>query len=290
MRLLAVPVLLAALLAGCSSQSPAPAPAASAPAGQAGQATALDPVALIGNWLVTGTDEKEGTILRLAGEPRELALWRSCGMLSGSWRANDVGLFVGDVAGYSVCQPPPADQQWTPGWLARVTGYRLDGEARELLDVSGEVVARLLPGGEPVVPNPKLISPDLAKKPEVTDAARRALAPAAPLPAGLTPATRDSLAGRWVAADGVKRPNEASLDLKTDGTWSGSDGCNGSRGRWVAGAGGTLLATSGPTTLIACGNFSGPSWLSEARRAAIDGDHLILFDSAGKELGRLKHG
>jgi heat shock protein HslJ len=284
MRLIALPVLLVGvLLTGCADRGPDG--AADPPA-----APATDPVALIGIWEVTSAGEEKGAVLRLDGDGAGLSLWRRCGTIGGSWRADGSGLFVGDASTYSVCEPPPADKPWTPAWLARVTGYRLDGAARELLDAGGQVVARLLPAAAPAPADPRQISPDLAKPPVVTDKDRQALGPAAPLPAGLTPATAESLAGRWGAADGVRRPGEAYLELNADGGWSGSDGCNGERGRWVAGAGGTLLATSGPATLMACDNHPAGSWLYKARRAAIDGDQLILFDAAAKELGRLERG
>ncbi|BCB90812.1 META domain-containing protein [Phytohabitans suffuscus] len=295
MRLIAVPVLLIALLAGCADAGGAPSADSAAPAGDAPASAATrtvpeaDPVALIGNWRVTGTEEQEGAVLRLAG-PSDLALFRPCGMLGGGWRADGAGMFVAEVTGYSVCPSPAEAERWTPAWLARASGYRLAGVDRELLDPAGEVVARLAPATAPGRVDPKRISPDLAEPPVVTDQDRQALAPAAPLPAGLTPATARTLAGRWVAVDGVRRPGEAHVELRADGAWSGSDGCNGSRGRWVAGEGGTLLATAGSSTLIGCENHPATSWLYQARRAATAGDQLTLFDVAGKELGRLRRG
>jgi hypothetical protein len=277
MRIAAVAVLLVAVLAGCADPA----------AGPDGTAAPQDPdpVALVGNWLVKGTDEEEGTVLRLAAEGADLSLFRPCGMLTGGWRADGSGIFLAAVPGEVPCDgsapsPPPA-------WLLDATGYRLVGADRELLDAGGRVVAHLVASHEPAPVDTAQVWSKLAEPPAVTDEARQALRPAAPLPTGLTPITAGTVAGRWVARDGVRRPQEPYVELKADRTWTGSDGCNTGGGRWTGGSGGTLLATSGPVTEIGCDNHPAMGWLYEARRAAIDGDQLVLLDAAAKELGRL---
>jgi hypothetical protein len=55
----------------------------------------------------------------------------------------------------------------------------------------------------------------------------------------------------------------------------------------VIGAGGSLLAVAGPSTLIGCANVPIALWLSGGRRAGFDGRTLVLLDATGKELGRL---
>ncbi|BCB76160.1 hypothetical protein GCM10022251_68320 [Phytohabitans flavus] len=281
MRLIAVPVLLVVLLAGCADRA--------GPIVDAVPAQAADPVALIGNWLVIGADEEEGTVLRLAGPSQvsDLSLWRSCGQLGGGWRADGAGMFLADVPSPTLCARNTVP---SPSWLDRVTAYRLDGADRELLDAGGAVVARLVPATEPIPVNPKLYLPDAAKPPVVTDEDRQGLRPGAPLPAGLTPATAETLVGRWVADAGVHQQVEPHVELNADSTWSGSDGCNPSRGRWIAGSGGTLLATIRPSTNIGCDNHPAGGWLFDARLAAIDGDQLVFFDAAAEELGRLHRG
>ncbi|MFI0791776.1 META domain-containing protein [Micromonospora rubida] len=105
--------------------------------------------------------------------------------------------------------------------------------------------------------------------PVVTDAARRALAPAAPLPAALIPVDRRRLAGRWVPTDGHKA---AYVEFTADGEWRGSDGCNDGSGRWITAAGGTLLATAGAVTLMYCAaSVPVGAWLWTARRAGFEG-------------------
>jgi heat shock protein HslJ len=235
-------------------------------------------VRLIGSWRLDGADEP-GAVLRLAGDGMELAVFRRCGRISGHWRADDNGLFVGHISGATGC-PPSALA--TPQWLARAARYRIDGDGPVLLDQSGTVVARLRPGGNPT-PVPTYMRPEDAEPPTVTDEARQRFTPAAPLPAGLTAADPATLAGRWEVA----HPRKPFLEFRVDGTWSASDGCNGSSGRWALGPAGAILAVSGATTLIACDGASVPGWLAEARRAAIEGDTLVLVGGDGREVGRI---
>jgi hypothetical protein len=260
------------LLAGCAAQDAAEPPPIAAPA-----EASTDPVDLVGSWtLAELADQSADSVIQLG--LHEVRVWRDCGILSGTWRANEYGQFVAYLAG-STCGTAPAT---SPDWLSRATSYEVDGDARLLLDAQGQVVARLLPGAEPT-PAPDM-APELAEPPEVTDEVRQALAPAAPLPAGLTPAGTATLTGRWVPTDG---PDGPYVELAGDGGWQGSDGCNGQAGRWAAGPDGAVLAVSGPMTLIGCDNVAVGGWLSGAARAGFDGDTLVLLDGRGTELGRL---
>lgn len=280
-------VLVALLAAGCAGQDSAADRGDSAAPGPAGNATGAgavdtDPVALIGLWNVTGAEgEQKGAVLRIA--PESMSLWRDCGTLMGAWRADTAGLFVADMQGSTGCAPDAP----MPGWLRAAAAYQIEGEARVLLDAKGEPVARLSPGGKPV-PNPNL-APEEAEPPVVTEEARRALARAAALPAGLSAPDRGALVGRW-APEGNRGSSAkgAYVELRADGDWNGSDGCNGIGGRWGAGVDGSLLATSGVSTLIACDNAPIGEWLTAARRVGLDGETLVLVDADGKELGRLR--
>jgi heat shock protein HslJ len=80
----------------------------------------------------------------------------------------------------------------------------------------------------------------------------------------------------------------AGATLHDDGTYSASDGCNGTTGRWEADADG-LVATGGSSTLIGCDNVDVAHWLSTATTAGFDGATLVLVDKDGHELGRLAH-
>jgi hypothetical protein len=244
---------------------------------------------LIGVWQVSGTDEAPGTVLRV--DVTELSLWRACGVLYGSWRADNGGVFVAD-AGQSMDDSCATahDTALTlrPPWLVAATSFRTDGGARTLLDDQGAVTARLDPANG--APPPDGSRSPFTDPPVVDAAARQAFVAPEPLPTGLRPATRATLVGRWVpdAADTVQRPQVPFLRLDADGSWTSSDGCNGSMGRWTAGSDGRVLATSGASTLIGCHNVELARWWSgTAARAGFDGPALVLIDRDGNELTRL---
>jgi META domain-containing protein len=102
-------------------------------------------------------------------------------------------------------------------------------------------------------------------------------------------ADQNSLVRRWVpaVAQGA-HPQPPYVELRADGTWTGSDGCNGLRGTWSAEPAGQWQATVGPSTKIFCDNVNVGQWLEHANRANLDGDLLILFDGAGQETGRFR--
>lgn len=285
-------VLVALLVTGCAGRDRAPErsePGGPGPVGGGANgpgAADTDPVALIGLWSVTRADgEEPGAVLRIASD--DLSLWRDCGTLMGDWRADTGGLFVADLYGSTGC---PAADPLTPAWLRDAAAYQILGEDRVLLDSHGEPVARLSPGGTPK-PNPNL-APSEAEPPAVTEEARRALARAAALPVGLAAPDPGALVGRWVpeGGGGGRGPKPAFLKFMADGDWTGSDGCNGLGGRWVAGADGSLLATSGVSTLIGCDNVPIGGWLGRTRRVGLDGAALVLVDADAKEIGRLRPG
>jgi hypothetical protein len=248
----------------------------------------VDPLLLLGVWEVRGTDEAPDTLLRL--DAGELTLWRSCGVLYGSWRADNAGLIVADggQSGDGRCVTAH-DTALTlrPPWRAATTRFRADADTRTLLDGDGAVTARLDPAtGSP--PADRSRSP-FTYAPVEDARARQAFVVPNPLPAGLRPATRATLVGRWVpdAADAVQPPRVPFLQLDADGSWTASDGCNSSTGRWTAGGDGRVLATSGYTTLIGCQNVPVDQWWDHAARAGFDGPALVLLDRTGSALARL---
>ncbi len=274
-------------LAGCGAGTAgAPAPEPEQTSSASGPAPG-DPVALVGLWEVTGAKgEEAGAILRLADS--SLSIWRDCGVLSGGWRADPAGLFLGSVGSWSgSCDLAPDPQ---PAWLTRVGGFRVAGDELLLLDADGATVARLVPGRRPAHRDD--IADSESAPPVVTDELRAALRTVAPLPAGLRPATAAELARRWMPAvtDRRARPEQPFAQLRADGSWTGSDGCNGTGGRWIAGAGGALLAVGGFQTAIGCANVPIGTWLTETARAGIADGQLVLLDRSGKETGRLRAG
>src|SRR5690606_5056269 len=98
--------------------------------------------------------------------------------------------------------------------------------------------------------------------------------------------TADALEDKWVS------PAIAStvphVEFAADGSWTGSDGCNGGSGRWAVSSSGEFLSTAGPSTLMWCDGAAIPSWVALAASAGFDADGLLhLFDASGTELGVL---
>lgn len=237
----------------------------------------VSPVDLIGIWDVVDSGADAADVLLFA--PRELRLWHQSCRLFGGWDANAAGMFVAHVFGSSGrCERIEA-----PNWLARTTGFRHDEAGPVLLDSAGEVTARLRPRAA-APPDPNTAAG--VEPPEVTDGVRARFAPPAPLPGGWARAGASDLVGRWLPAD--PPTTRAYVELHPSGAWRGSDGCNHSGGRWVAGPDGLLLAISGPHTLIACDNIPIDGWLVGAARAALADGDVVLFDRAGDEIARLR--
>lgn len=228
-----------------------------APAGRAMESTGLT-----GTWSVRDAGAAAGTALVLGPGP-QLELRSGTAQQFGTWRASG-GVFVAALDGRTP----------TPAWL---TATRATSEGSSVVLHRGTptaLSARLVPaGGQP-------------------DPGGIVIHDPAPLPKALRPAADEELLGRWVPADGsgTEAPNRPSVTLEPGGGYTGTDGCNSAQGRWAAGRGGLLLATSGPMTEMGCTGMVGvPTWLGQAHRAGFDGAVLVLVDVAGKELGRLLH-
>ncbi|MEJ8278582.1 hypothetical protein [Pseudonocardia spirodelae] len=88
-------------------------------------------------------------------------------------------------------------------------------------------------------------------------------------------AAADLTGVRWLPADGAAG-GRAYAEFAPDGTWTGSDGCNGQGGTWSLDADGTFTATANPSTLIGCENVPVAQWVSSAVRVAVDGGDLLL--------------
>ena len=155
LRIALTSVLMLAL-AGCAGAEKAAAPPSLAES---------DSIGMIGLWTVAETDEESGTVLRIAPQ-RQLSLWRSCGVLHGSWAAVD-GLFVGSVDGSGQgCSGSG------PDWLRRAVGFGAAGDELVLTDRDGKTVARLLPGGcydRPCVDEHQNLQAEVAKLADAAD-------------------------------------------------------------------------------------------------------------------------
>lgn len=103
--------------------------------------------------------------------------------------------------------------------------------------------------------------------------------------------TARGLVARWVPVDGagggaLKPP---FVELAADGTYTGSDGANGTHGRWSSGPGAELQVEPGLSTRMACDDMVPvPTWFTSAARARVEGRVLVLLDAAGSELGRVE--
>src|SRR4051812_12577786 len=115
----------------------------------------------------------------------------------------------------------------------------------------------------------------------------------APAAARSTPQlpTAQSVSGTWrplqiagVTSLQTSRPDDPVLVLRPDGTWGGSDGCNGLQGTYRIGQRGEFSATVGPQHLIGCDNVPHTGVLAAAKRVAVDGDRLQFFAADGREL------
>ncbi|TFB50296.1 META domain-containing protein [Cryobacterium tagatosivorans] len=95
------------------------------------------------------------------------------------------------------------------------------------------------------------------------------------------PAPED-LVGTWVVDERFAVQLQPFLTIAADGTWAGSDGCNGVRGTWELGAGGAITTTAGPHTLIYCDGKDLPTLFADAKKVAVTGDTLVLLDAAGE--------
>lgn len=291
----AVVIVLSALALTACGSSVAPGSGASSPttsssASSSTSPSVQDPTRLVGSWTVSGaTGAEPGAVLRIA---EDLSLWQSCGYLMGGWRASGTGLFAANLdGGDGGCIGTSRNP--TPAWLRSAAGYRVDGDGIALLGTDGAVVARLSPGGRPT-PGPNLM-PSLADPPVLDPQLRAALtatAGAGPIPTTLKPATRADLLGTWVTV--LPRPSSRlthdvvpGITFRDDGSYSATDGCNGTAGGWSAEAG-SIVATSGASTLIGCDNIDVAQFVATASWAALDDGVLVLLKADGTETGRLR--
>jgi heat shock protein HslJ len=267
-----LPVLAAVAVLAVASCA---APGSAVPAPSGSQPGPLDPVALVGMWRLTGAGTDAGTVVGVT--PGGLTIYKDCGKLMATWRADGQGLFVGSVTSSTDACDPETPVRWLNGAAA----YRKDGRDVVLLDVDGGTVARLVASSDAPRPDRESF--------EVAEEVRSSFGPAATLPPRVMAARREELTGRWVPVPGKwDTPEPPHLELRADGRWSGWDGCNGSGGGWVLGPAGTVLATTGISTFVGCDGAPVGTWLSSARLAGFDGATLVLLDQDAKELGRLR--
>lgn len=97
-----------------------------------------------------------------------------------------------------------------------------------------------------------------------------------------TPAPLPDPVGRWEASD-----DEAlHLDLSSDGTVVGNDGCNDLSGRWTQDGEGEIDLDMAVGTTNICPDVD--TWLSRGRSAVIIEDYLYVNGQAGSAIGGLE--
>ena len=292
MRKLVTVMLLLALVtvSGCASrgESGPSDPEFDAPRGMADHAP--KPWDLVGLWRVSDAEGADrDTWLYLGAD--EARLWSDCGFQFGGWTAGDGRILIDVYAWHEDCMAdggkPVVD------WLAGTVAYTAATDGWTLLSQTGEVTAHLtIDGAPPRHPH----ADDTARQQPVVDDDLKARFARIAIPAGMRAARADDLLGRWVpevaVADDVARgfpgsADEPHLVVDADGTWTASDGCNASAGRWTVTPDGSLLTTAGPSTLIGCAGSAEPGRFGTARAAAFDDDVLVLFDADGAAVARL---
>lgn len=268
-------LMLVLLLAGCSGPGEVLRPPSPSPT------PTVDPIKLINLWRVTDAQGESGqTWLRL--DAGQWQLWRDTCMISGAWKAHAHLFIASGVQASGTC----ADDEDLPkvSWLIDVASFQPRGDGWELINSDGEVSARLTIDGRPD-PIPS-VSEEFTQPPKITKDVRQAMRVPKPLSDRAQPAKPKIIPGRWVPLD-KNLPTEPFVKFDEDGTWEGSDGCNGLGGRWAMSDEGEFLATDGPTTMIGCDGAPLGSWLTKAGTAALQYEELILYDVNGSEIGRL---
>jgi len=281
--MVALAIAAASMLTACAAAGDSSAPPAADPSAP----SAADPSAgdgferwdLVGLWRVSDA-EGAGPETWLFLGADEARLWSECGFQFGSWSAGGGRVLVDLYAHHEDCvvegEPPVLP------WLLDTVGYERAEEGWTLLSATGEVTARLRVDGVP--PRHPHTNDDARRPPVVDDALKRALTDVA-VPDGLRAATADELVGRWVPVERVV--NDPHLEVAADGTWTASDGCNATEGRWAVASDGSLLTAGGPTTAVLCEGSHEPGAFGVARAAGFDGDVLVFFDASGASVARL---
>ena len=92
--------------------------------------------------------------------------------------------------------------------------------------------------------------------------------------------TSENVVGQWVQ----KTDTATRLDLATDSTFTGSDGCNSLNGTWSE-KDHVITLSNTAMTLMACEGID--TWLSKAQTAETTDQSLKIKDAQGQEIGVL---
>lgn len=316
---LAAACVLALALGGCSDPAAPSSRAGSASdSSSASASAAVDAGVLARTWVVTDTGTAaDGTTVvfdATAGTHGTAVITAACGTIRGRWAANDLGRFLGAVQSWSArcdAEQTGSTDAGLPAqlvaWYTTATTFEPvtspsspagsgtgsagapsasaspdtmsgdDGSATiRLANSAGAQIATLVAlqgsatgSGAPVspVPDPSSSAPGFSVQPDAR--------------AGET-----AIVGKWVQRGRPQTaPTPPFLDFASDGTWTGSDGCNSSSGRWLMDGTGAVLATSGPSTLVGCAGMAdlGAALTQAAHIGILDGT-LLLLDQDGSTI------
>ena len=89
-----------------------------------------------------------------------------------------------------------------------------------------------------------------------------------------------SFTGTW----GEDATGQPSLTIDSDGTFSGTDGCNPVQGTGTV-SGDTFTFGPFASTMKACEGVT--PWLNLADTAKVDGDTLVVYKTGGEKIGSL---
>lgn len=277
--------LALAVLAGCAGDDTVDqAPNAGASATPTAVVGPVLPSQLVGQWEVEGAGVEPGTVLTFTAN--EARVFLTCGLLDGSLSAMVGGAFLVDLYGASGGCDPKGDT-FTPAWLGRAAQFVVEGDRRELRAADEQVLAWLRPAQKrPNVPSTVIDS--YGDPPVLTEEERAELDRVPPVfPDGIRPAEASELLGTWVLPGETGGEGDwPHVTFREDGLVVGSDGCNGSRERYVL-VDGALLMSEGVSTLIGCENID---ITADAVLAGFDGETLVLLDQEGHETHRVVRG
>ena len=123
------------------------------------------------------------------------------------------------------------------------------------------------------------------------DPAASRSAQASPTTGTTSAPTMRVLSGSWrpVKLDGfvslkAARPEDPILTFSPDGTWSGSDGCNGISGTFTLGQRGEFTSRSNGQRLVECDNVPNTAVLAAAKRISSDQATLWFFAADGRQV------
>ncbi len=101
----------------------------------------------------------------------------------------------------------------------------------------------------------------------------------------------DQVIGTWQLAgidtNAATYGDRPIVRFDNDGSWTGSDGCNGLGGTWRVTEDGSFAASPGAQTLIGCHNVDYGGILADAARIEIHGDRLLLHSRNSGDVSTL---